>query len=125
MSEGHRIWLVPDGYLPERSTGEQVSHEAICVLNTGEQEAHLTIAFYFEDREPVKGISATVPGERTRHIRIDQPEQLGGAELPRGVPYAVRVESDVPIVVQYSRLDTSQEALALMTTLAHPFPGQG
>jgi ABC-type sugar transport system ATPase subunit len=46
--------------------------------------------------------------------------QLGGQSLPRGVPYAVRVASDHPVVVQHSRLDTSATALALMTTLAHP-----
>ena len=30
------------------------------------------------------------------------------------------VESSVPVVVQYSRLDTAQAELALMTTIAYP-----
>ena len=122
MSEGARVWLIPDGYIPERSTGDQVSHEAICVLNTSTQEAHLAISFYFEDRDPIKDVRVTVGPERTRHIRTDQPGrlgQLGGAEIPKGVPYAVRVESDVPVCVQHSRLDTSQPALALMTSVAY------
>lgn len=126
MSEGSRVWFVPDGYLPEQSSGDQLSHEAICVLNTSSEDAHLSIAFYFEDREPVKGVRAVVPAERTKHIRTDQPEQLGGEVLPRGVPYAVRVESDVPIIVQHSRLDTSQPELALMTTIGYSLPeGRG
>ena len=52
--EGHRVWLIPDGYLPERSTGDQISHEAICVLNTGTADAHLSLTVYFDDREPIK-----------------------------------------------------------------------
>lgn len=122
-NEGACVWLIPDGYLPEESTSLQVSHEAICVLNTSLQEARLSIAFYFEDREPVKDITVVVPAERTRHVRTDLPEKLGGAEIPRGVPYAIRVESDVPVTVQHSRMDTSQEALSLMTSMAYPVAG--
>ena len=116
-SEGARVWLIPDGFIPEESSGSQESHEAICVLNTSAEEARLSISFYFEDWEPVKDVGAIVPPERTRHIRTDQ---LGGAEIPRGVPYAVRVESSVPMVVQCTRMDTTQAALSLMTAMAHP-----
>ena len=44
--------------------------------------------------------------------------QIGGVELPRGVPYAYEIESDVPIVVQHSRLDTSG-GYTLFTTVAY------
>jgi len=114
------VWLIPDGYIPEESTGPQPSHEAICVLNPSDEEAHLSITFYFEDRDPIREVRVTVPPERTRHIRTDLPEHLGGAAVPKGVPYAVRVACDVAVTVQHSRMDTSQEALALMTTMAHP-----
>jgi hypothetical protein len=120
LSEGAYVWLIPDGYIPEGSTGRQPSHEAICVLNPSGEEAHLSITFYFEDRDPIKDVRVTVPPERTRHIRTDLPEHLGGTTVPKGVPYAVRVACDVPVTVQHSRMDTSQEALALMTTMAHP-----
>jgi len=36
------------------------------------------------------------------------------------VPYALLIESDTPVVAQYSRLDTTQKELALMTTMAYP-----
>jgi hypothetical protein len=114
------MWLIPDGYIPEKSTGTQLSHEAICVLNATDKEAHLSITFYFEDWDPIKDVRVTVPPERTRHIRTDLPEHLGEARMPNGVPYAVRVACDVPVTVQHSLMDTSQEALALMTTMAHP-----
>ena len=56
---------------------------------------------------------------RTCHIRLDRLRSEDGREIPRGIPYALLVESNTPIVVQYSRLDTSQAELALMTTMAY------
>jgi hypothetical protein len=44
-------------------------------------------------------------------------------EIPRGVPYAIRIESSVPVTVQYSRMDTTQPALSLMTAIAYPAEG--
>ena len=117
MSEGARVWLAPDGFIPEESSGSQESHEAVCVLNTSGEEARLRISVYFEDQEPIKDVEVVVPPERTRHIRT---ESLDGAEIPRGVPYALRVESSVPVVVQCSRMDTTQAALSLMTVMAYP-----
>lgn len=120
VSEGARIWLIPDGFLPEESSGTQESHEAICILNTSEDDAWLSVSFYFEDRDAIKDVRVLVPAERTRHVRLDLPEHLDGVSIPRGVPYALRVESRVPVTVQHSRMDTSQTALTLMTTMAHP-----
>jgi hypothetical protein len=120
MNEGARVWLIPDGFIPEESSGSQVSHEAICVLNTSQEEARISISFYFEDWDPIKDVEVIVPPERTQHIRTELPGQLGGAEIPRGVPYAIRVESNIPVVVQCSRMDTTQAALSLMTTMAYP-----
>jgi hypothetical protein len=117
MSEGAKVWLVPDGFIPEESTGVQESHEAICVLNTSAEQARLSISFYFEDRVSLKDVVVIVPPERTRHIRTDK---MDGVEIPRGVPYAIRVESSVPVTVQCSRMDTTQPALSLMTAMAHP-----
>ena len=48
------------------------------MLNTTGEEARLSISFYFEDREPVKGVELIVPPERTRHARTDE---LDGAEI--------------------------------------------
>jgi hypothetical protein len=117
MSEGAKVWLLPDGFIPGESTGAQESHEAICVLNTSAEQARLSISFYFEDRDPVKDVVVVVPPERTRHVRTDR---MDGVEIPRGVPYAVRVESSVPVTVQCSRMDTTQPALSLMTAMAYP-----
>ena len=111
------MWHVPDGFIPEESSGGLESHEAICVLNTSTEEARLSISFYFEDREPVREVEVIVGPERTRHLRTDRME---GAGIPRGVPYAIRLESNVPVTVQCSRMDTTQPALSLMSAMAYP-----
>ena len=120
-SNGHTTWYIPDGYLPPDSVpGELVSHESVCVLNVTDNDAHVVLTFYFEDREPLRDVRCDVPAERTIHIRLDKPEMTGGVKVPVGVPYALRLESDVPVIVQQSRLDVTQPALALMTTMAFP-----
>ena len=120
--EGVRTWIVPDGYLPTPVNDGQPlqSHEALCVLNTGTRDAHLLFDFFFEDRPAITDVPVTIPGQRTLHVRLDRPDHLNGTELPRDVPFATRIRSDLPVVVQHSRLDTSQTNLALMTTIAYP-----
>jgi len=128
-AEGHRVWIIPDAYLPplttedaaKRATGRGYwSHESLCVINTSLKPAHVVLNFYFEDRPPVKNVHVAVGAERTRHIRFDKPEELGGFVVPAGVPYALRVESNVPVVVQHSRLDTTQPNCAFLSVMAHP-----
>lgn len=121
-SEGTRIWIIPDGYMPTPpGDGKPYqSHEAVCILNTGNRDAHVLLDIYFEDRDPLKEIAVTVKAERTFHVRLDKAEHLGGATIPRDTPYAIRVRSDVPVIVQHSRLDTTQQNMTLMTTIAHP-----
>jgi hypothetical protein len=119
---GHRSWVVPDGYLPAGEVDGLVSHEAICVLNTGDQDAHLRVTVYLEDADPLE-FTANVPAQRTRHLRVDDLRDGDGRAVPRQTPYAVVVRADRPVVVQHSRLDVSTPRTALMTTIAHPVPG--
>ncbi len=117
---GHRSWIIPDGFLQPKSTGSQVSHEAVCVLNVTDQDASIKLTFYFEKQEPLQPFRSFCGAQRTHHIRLDLLTDQEGQQVPRGVPYAIKVDSDVPVIVQHSRLDTSQEALALFTTMAYP-----
>lgn len=116
---GHTYWVIPDGYIPPDSSGSLESHESVCVLNTGAEEAVLQVTVYFEDREPLEGIVCRVPARRTKHIRTAS-LQAGEERIPAGVPYAMTVTSNVPVIVQYSRLDTTQPELALMSVMAYP-----
>lgn len=117
---GKRTWIIPDGFLQPKSTGNQISHEAVCVLNLTDQLAKIQLTFYFEAREPMEHFFSECGSKRTHHIRLDKLTDQQGKEVPRDVPYAIKVDSTVPIIVQHSRLDTSQEALALFTTMGFP-----
>ncbi|MFK0526239.1 sensory rhodopsin transducer [Paenibacillus illinoisensis] len=116
---GHTYWVIPDGYIPPDSRGSLESHESICVLNTGLEDAKLDITIFFEDREPLENIEAIVLGRRTSHIRTALLHS-GDQSIPAGVPYAITVSSNVPVIIQYSRLDTTQPELALMSVMAFP-----
>ncbi|MCP1182071.1 sensory rhodopsin transducer [Paenibacillus sp. 1781tsa1] len=116
---GHTYWVIPDGYIPPESSGTLESHESICVLNTSATDAELHITIYFEDREPLEDMVAEVQARRTKHIRTAS-LQSGEHSIPSGVPYAITVSSNIPVIIQYSRLDTTQPELALMSVMAYP-----
>lgn len=121
MNIGHKRWIIPDGYIPAASTGssrELVSHDAVCILNRGSRDARLEITLYFSDREPAGPYRFTVEARRTRHLRFN--EFADPEPVPRGTDYASLIESDVPVIVQHTRLDSRQPALALMSTIAYP-----
>lgn len=121
---GHKCWAIAEGYIPGWSNGklpEMRSHEALCMLNTSDQDAHVEITIYFSDKEPVGPYRITVPARRTQHIDLDQltdPEPI-----PKATDYASVIESDVPIVVQYTRLDSRQAQNALLSTMAYASNG--
>ena len=118
---GRRRWAVAEGYIPEGSHGPEpamTSHESVCLLNAGSADAHVTISLYFTDREPAGPYRVTVPARRTLHVRFN--ELRDPERVPHGTEYSSVIESDVPIVVQHTRLDSRQAANALMTTIAYP-----
>jgi hypothetical protein len=95
-----------------------VPHEAACILNTGDSDAEVTLTLYFTDREPVGPYRVTVGARRTVHVRIND---LADPEpVPRDTPYASLITSTQPVVVQYTRLDSRDARIALLSTLAFP-----
>jgi hypothetical protein len=116
---GARIWAIAEGYIPAQSTGagrELESHETVCILNAGDAEAHVRITVFFADREPVGPYLVAVPARRTRHVRFNDLEDP--EPIPKATDFASLIESDVPVVVQHTRLDSRQPALALLSTFA-------
>lgn len=117
---GKKYWAIAEGYIPNVSQGpepQMTSHETACLLNTTERDAHVQITVFFSDRDPVGPYRVTVPARRTKHLRfndLQEPEPI-----PRGTDYASVIESDVPIVVQHTRLDSRQDANALLSTIAY------
>lgn len=122
MSEpiGRRRWAIAEGYIPGWSNGPEpqfTSHETACLLNASDEEAHVEITAYFSDREPAGPYRITVPPRRTLHIRFNELENP--EPIPVDTDYASVVESDVPIVVQHTRLDSRQAENALLSTIAY------
>lgn len=119
MTIGRRIWAVAEGYIPAWSNGpepQMTSHETACILNAGDEDAHVRITVYFADRDPAGPYEIDVPARRTRHIRFN--ELKDPEPIPIDTDFASVIEADVPIVVQHSRLDSRQSENALLSTIA-------
>ena len=121
MSIGRRTWAIAEGYIPADSThGDDrrlLSHETACLLNAGAAPAHVTLMLYFHDRGPAGPYRVEVPPQRTLHLRFN--DLADPERVPRDTDYSCTIESDVPIVVQHTRLDSRQAALALLSTTAY------
>lgn len=120
---GARRWAIAEGYIPAWSNGpapEFTSHETACILNAGERDAHVEITLYFKNRDPIGPYRVTVPARRTLHQRFN--DLTDPEPVPRGTEYASVIVSDVPIVVQHTRLDSRQAENALITTIAYAEP---
>lgn len=121
MTIGRTLWAIAEGYIPGASHGPQpamTSHETACLLNAGERPARVEITLYFEDRDPVGPYRVAVPARRTLHLRFN--DLNDPQPVPRDTPYASVIASDVPIVVQHTRIDTRQAENALLSTMAYP-----
>jgi hypothetical protein len=120
QSIGRRRWAIAEGWIPSYSNGpepQMTSHETACLLNAGDVDANVTITVFYADREPGGPYRVVVPARRTRHVRFND---LSDPEpIPRATDYASVVESDVPLVVQHTRLDSRQAENALITTIAY------
>ncbi|AVR46624.1 sensory rhodopsin transducer [Christiangramia fulva] len=116
---GKQTWVIAEGYIPKYGNGpepEFTSHETACILNTGDEEANVKITIFFSDKEPVGPYHVKVAPRRTSHLRFNNLEDP--EPIPKGTDYSSVIESDVPIVVQHSRLDSRQAENALLTTIA-------
>ncbi|OKH38645.1 hypothetical protein NIES2119_08595 [[Phormidium ambiguum] IAM M-71] len=117
---GNTFWAIAEGYIPAYGNGPEpqfTSHETACLLNTGEQDAHVEITIYFKDKEPVGPYRVTVSARRTLHLRFN--DLTDPEPIPRDTDYASVFISDVPIVVQHTRLDSRQSENALLSTIAY------
>lgn len=118
---GKHTWAIAEGYIPASSHGpepEMKSHETACILNAGDQDAHVRIMVFFANKEAVGPYEITVPARRTKHVRFNDLQKP--QPIPRGTDFSSVIESDVPVVVQHTRLDSRQDANALLSTIAYP-----
>jgi hypothetical protein len=94
---GQTRWAIAEGYIPGQSSFSDpalVSHETACILNSGDQVGPLEIVETQMQRAPRRNV-------------------------PRDTPYSSLFESDVPIVVQHTRLDSRHAEVSLLSTTAY------
>ena len=119
-SIGANRWAIAEGYIPGWSHGPEpqfTSHETVCILNVSDQNARVAITVFYTDREPGGPYEVIVPARRTVHLRFNDlktPEPI-----PLETDFASVIESDVPVVVQHTRLDSRQSENALLSTIAY------
>jgi hypothetical protein len=117
---GRRHWAIAEGYIPSQSSFTElalISHETACILNATDTVAHINITIFFTDREPIVPYRVSVAARRTLHLRFN--DLKDPAPVPRDTEYASVFESDVPIIVQHTRLDSRHAEVSLLSTMAY------
>ena len=76
-SIGRKTWAIAEGYIPGWSHGpapEFISHEAFCILNATDEEAHIELTIYYADREPAGPYRMTVARAAHTAFPFQQPD---------------------------------------------------
>ena len=118
---GKLDWAFSGGRIPFDSTGEEPefnSHDKISVLNASEEEAIIEIFMFYETKAPVGTYEVRIKPKRLRKMRINDLIDPEAVRLERN--YGCYIRSNFPVVIQFSRMNTGQNANAIMGTLAFP-----
>ena len=116
---GRYVWFFPDGDRPPAGDSTLKGHESIVILNPNERDATCRFTFYFEDKDPVTGTPVVVEANRVRCFQTHSESDLQEFVIPVSMQYALKVESDVPVIAQYGRLDARQANLAYYTVMGY------
>ena len=117
MMDGKLRWYFPDGELPPMGDDPEVyGHESIIILNPNDQDAHVKLCIYWTDREPTWSEEMVVGAKRVKGMRATEKCDFLGEVPNAGEQYAMLLESDVPVIAQYGRLDIRQSNMAFYTT---------
>jgi hypothetical protein len=118
---GRKTWAIAEGYIPGWSHGPEpalTSHETVCILNASDEDAKVELQIFYANREPGGPYRLKVQARRTRHVRFN--DLIDPEPIPLETEFSAVLSSDVPVVVQHTRLDSRQAENALMTTMAFP-----
>src|SRR5688572_7602745 len=109
MNAGNTIWMIPGGHIPLVSTGkepEYTSRDVLYMLNTNEEEANVSITIYYTNRAPAGPYVIKIKASSVRNLRFN--DLVDPEPVPLDTDYAVLVQSDIPVIVQFTRMDTAQ-----------------
>ena len=104
MELGKKTWVFADGDLPPQGDTEPFGHEALMIVNSGDEDADIAMDLLFEDKDPKEGIKLCVPAKRVNCFRMDYPLGEEQYKIQPG-QFAVVIQSSVPVVAVYGRLD--------------------
>lgn len=116
---GRKTWVVPGGRMPLATTGREpefTSHDKISILNPYEGNAQLEITIYYSSREPAGPYRISVPGRRCRQVRFN--DLVDPEAIPLDTEYAAVIRSDLPVIIQFTHLNSGQAANAVTGTIA-------
>jgi hypothetical protein len=110
---GHRCWAIAAGHVPVASTGPEpdfTSRDVLSLLNAGDSLANVRLTVFYEARGEVGVYRLGVAPRRLRRVRVN--DLIFPEAVRLGEPYGLQLRSDVPIVVQFTRMDTRAAANA-------------
>jgi hypothetical protein len=118
-AKGKKKWVIPGGHIPLQSTGREpdlVSQDRIAVLNAGSKSVKVKIGIFYTDHEPVNEYVISVKGQRLKKIRIN--DLINPFPITLETAYAMVIEAEEPVVVQFLRMSTGNKNLSIMGTIA-------
>ena len=116
MNTGKKVWVFPDGDLPQPGNKEPFGHESLVILNMNSKDTTVEFDIYFDNADPVKNITAVIKAQRVRCFRTNEPFGEQRYQIPFG-QYALVVRSE--FVAQIGRMDVTQPNLAYYTTMGY------
>jgi hypothetical protein len=120
---GRQRWAITAGWIPAQGRGREpefTSRDCLSVLNSGEEVANVRVTVVYATRDQVGPYRLAVAPRRMRQVRINDlifPEAVRLEEA-----YGLAIESDQPVVVQFTRMDTRAKANAGLMTMAWSEP---
>lgn len=118
---GKKVWVFPDGELPPAGDFALQGHESVIILNMTKEPATIELTLFFADRPPLAGIMICVAPQRVRCIRTNNEQDMGGYKILQETQYAMHFLSNVPVVMQYGRLDTRDQPMAFYSSNGYSF----
>ncbi|QKN16692.1 sensory rhodopsin transducer (plasmid) [Sinorhizobium meliloti WSM1022] len=117
---GKRRWTIAGGRIPLESNGpepEFTSRDEIAVLNCCDSPARLRIHIHYADRPAVGPYEVEVAVRRVRRIRFN--DLIFPEALPLDEDFGAVIDADIPLVVQFTRLDSGTASRIAVAAAAY------
>jgi hypothetical protein len=116
---GHRQWIIPGGHIPFKGTGREpdfLSQDRISILNPNNKTVGINLKVLFADQEVIENYQLKIEGKRLLKFRVN--DLIDPFPVPLEEDYALFIEAEEPVVIQFLLMNTGQNNLAIMGTLA-------